>query len=72
MTAAEQQIYLPPKLTFLPREVAGYLRISLSAVYRCLRTGEIIGVKIHGQWRIPRRELLAKLELVDDVGLYDD
>ena len=72
MTAAEQNIYLPPKLVFRPDEVASWLRVSLTTVYRALRSGEIIGGKVLNQWRIPRRELLAKLELVDDIGLYGD
>lgn len=38
-------------------QVAEFLQISPTKVYRCLNTGEIPGKKIGGQWRIWRPAL---------------
>ena len=40
------------------REAADYLRVSLRVAYRLANDGEVPAVKVGGQWRIPRAELL--------------
>lgn len=39
-----------------PDEVAFGLQVSLKTVARLLRKGEIHGIKVGGQWRVPRTE----------------
>lgn len=40
-----------------PRQVAGYLGMSLTSVYDRLRRGELPAVRIGTAWRIPVAEL---------------
>ena len=42
-------------------EVAGLLRVSTRTVQRLLAEGQLPGVRVGRQWRIPRAELLAYL-----------
>jgi excisionase family DNA binding protein len=48
---------MEPSEMMTPREAAGFLRISLRTLYRLLHEDDIRGVKVGGQWRIPRNEL---------------
>jgi len=43
------------------------MRISLTTTYRKIRSGELNAVRIGGQYRIPRRTVLAYMEMVDDI-----
>jgi excisionase family DNA binding protein len=55
----------PPVLMTL-EEVARYLRLHTSTIYRLARAGVIPGVKVGGQWRFSQRrvdEWLAKREV---------
>jgi len=54
-------MYEPEFLTV--EEVAKLLRISVRTVQRLLKGGELPGVRIGRQWRIPRAELMARLGL---------
>lgn len=46
-----------PPLTV--REVANFLRKKEASVRNLLRTGRLKGVKLEGQWRIKRDDLMA-------------
>ena len=42
-----------------PGEVAAYLKVPKTTVYKMLRSGELAGFKAGKHWRIPRVELGA-------------
>ncbi len=43
------------------RELADYLRVSLTTAYRMASDGDVPAVKVGGQWRIPRAQLERQL-----------
>jgi len=43
-------------------EVAKYLKLSLSTIYRYIYTGKIGAIKVGGQWRIKRKEVRRLLD----------
>lgn len=49
---------LPNRDNLFPREVAKFLRISLTTIYDMLQEGSVPAKRIGGQWRIPRKEFL--------------
>lgn len=52
---------LPPRRWITPTEVADYLRLDRSTVYRMLRSGTLPSVRLGGSVRVPRKELLRVL-----------
>ena len=48
---------MPPIMTLA--EVAAYLRMAESTVYRLAKTGKIPGQRIGGQWRFLRTQIEA-------------
>lgn len=58
----------PPELLTVP-DAAQLLRVSVSNVYRLAERGELPGaVKVGGQWRIGRAQLLAGLGLTSGAA----
>jgi len=45
-----------------PEEVSKELRVSLSAIYKFLRNGDLVGVRVGDLWRIRRVDLEAFLK----------
>lgn len=56
MSTTEQR----PELLTL-RELAEFLRVSMTTAYQLVSGGEVPAVKVGGQWRIPRDELERRL-----------
>ena len=58
-------MHATPSVMMTLEEVAGYLRLHTSTIYRLARAGIIPGVKIGGQWRFAQKrvdEWLAEQE----------
>lgn len=51
-----------------PDEVAGYLKVPKTTVYKLLRSGELAGFKAGKHWRIPRAELGALIACQSSRG----
>lgn len=43
-------------------ELASYLRLSKSSLYKLLQQGKVPGVKVGKHWRFPKRSVVAWLE----------
>jgi len=59
-------VHPTPAVLITLEEVARYLRLHTSTIYRLARAGIIPGVKIGGQWRFSQKrvdEWLAKREV---------
>ena len=50
-TTTTSPVHVTPSVLMTLEEVAGYLRLHTSTIYRLARAGIIPGVKIGGQWR---------------------
>ena len=50
-TTNTSPVHATPSVMMTLEEVAGYLRLHNSTIYRLARAGVIPGVKIGGQWR---------------------
>ena len=50
-TTNPSPMHAPSSVMMTLEEVAGYLRLHTSTIYRLVRAGVIPGVKIGGQWR---------------------
>jgi len=50
-TTNTSPVHVTPSVLMTLEEVAGYLRLHTSTIYRLARAGVIPGVKIGGQWR---------------------
>jgi excisionase family DNA binding protein len=50
-TTNTSPVHVTPSVLMTLEEVAGYLRLHTSTIYRLARAGIIPGVKIGGQWR---------------------
>jgi len=44
-----------------PREVAAYLRLTITTVYNLAASGELPGFKIGGSWRFDRGEVMGRI-----------
>ena len=62
---------VPNKAVFRPGEVAAFLDVSVSTIYRMVRDGELPDARVRKQIRIPRNAILAYIDHVDDLGLSD-
>ena len=65
-TTNPSPMHAPSSVMMTLEEVAGYLRLHTSTIYRLVRAGIIPGVKIGGQWRFSQKrvdEWLAKREV---------
>ena len=65
-TTNTSPVHPTPSVLMTLEEVAGYLRLHTSTIYRLARAGVIQGVKIGGQWRFSQKrvdEWLAKREV---------
>ena len=49
---------LPNRDNLFPREIAKFLRVSISSIYEWLQTGTLPSRRIGGQYRIPRKEFI--------------
>ena len=64
-TTNTSPVHATPSAMMTLEEVAGYLRLHNSTIYRLARAGVIPGVKIGGQWRFSQErvdEWLAEQE----------
>jgi excisionase family DNA binding protein len=60
MDADQAPVVLPPEV-LTPEQVAEFLSVSVSTVYRELRAGRLPGIKVGQQWRTARSVLLDRL-----------
>lgn len=56
---------LPNRDNLFPREIANFLRVSLSKVYKLIQEGGMPSRRIGDQYRIPRKEFLDWYEKID-------
>ena len=50
------------------REVAAYLRVTVSTVYKLLHGADLPGKKVGGQWRISKATIEKWLEGKEEIG----
>lgn len=43
-----------------PDQAAAFLQVSRDVVYRRLRAGQLPGIRVGHEWRVPKSELIAK------------